>query len=586
MIRAEFLPILKDEMKRRGWVELDVLLITGDAYVDHPSFGVAIIARVLEKEGFRVGIIPQPDWHSIKDFVRLGRPRLFVGITSGNLDSMLNNYSPSKRKRKRDVYSPGGVSGSRPDRAVIVYANRIREAFGKIPLIIGGIEASLRRLAHYDYWDDEVRRSILLDSRADILVYGMGERQVPEIARRLNSGENISDFKNIRGTAFTVSKEELASIKEYVEIPGFEEVKDNKKSFCEAFRLFYNELNPVKGRTIVQAHQDRFIVQLPPSTPLTTEELDAIYRLPFTRRHHPYYERFGGVPAFKTVQFSITSHRGCFGNCSFCALMSHQGRIVQSRSAESILNEAREFTRDEDFKGIISDIGGPTANMYMMGARSYSHVKQLDMLKRVRELPGIKKVCISSGVRYDLILTDKTCNYLEELCKHYISGQLKIAPEHISDKVLSIMNKPSSRIYQRFIKKYEEVNKRLGKKQYLVQYFISSHPGCTLDDMVELAEYMRDMGYFQEQVQDFTPTPMTLSTCIYWTGMDPFTGKEIHCARNEKERAMQRALLQYKDRDNHRLVMAALKKCNRLDLIGKGKRCLISNYPSKCPGET
>lgn len=554
--------------------QFDIIIVTGDAYVDHPSFGAAVIGRLLESEGFRVGIISQPDWRSTKDFTKLGRPRLFFGVTSGNIDSMLNHYTANKRLRHNDAYSPGNRYGLRPNRAVIIYTNRLREAYGCVPIVLGGIEASLRRLVHYDYWDDNIRRSILIDSRADIIVYGMGERQIIEIAKGLD---------NIPGTV--VVKKDLSGLKDYILLPSYEEIKESKEKFNLAMKIIIEEQDPFHGRTLVQPHANQFVVQFPPAKPLSVAELDRIYELPFTREWHPVYNKDGGVPALKTVKFSITSHRGCYGECSFCSLYYHMGRIIQSRSRESIIKEVKELTKLKDFKGIITDIGGPTANMYMnicqlwgrLGAcRNRSCImpekcpelrlgdeETLRLWDEALKIPKVKKVFVSTGVRYDLV-TDK---YLEELCKNHISGQLKVAPEHVDDNVLRIMNKPPFKIFEKFCKRYNEMNKRLGKKQYMVQYFISSHPGSTLKSMLKLALYIKKLGYFPEQVQDFIPMPMTRATAIYYTGKDPITGEKIYCAKTPKEKQMQRALMHYKDIRNKRLVMEALEILGEKDSL-------------------
>lgn len=558
MNTGSFLSITKDTAN-----QFDIIIVTGDAYVDHPSFGAAVIGRVMEREGFSVGVIAQPDWRSTSDFTKLGRPRLFFGVTSGNIDSMLNHYTANKRLRHDDAYSPGNRYGLRPDRAVIVYTNRLREAFGPVPVILGGIEASMRRLAHYDYWDGAVRRSILIDSRADIIVYGMAERQIVEIAKGLN---------NIAGTV--LAKKDLIGLKDYILLPSYEEVKESKDKFNLAMKIIIEEQDPFHGRTLVQPHANQFVVQFPPAKPLTTAELDRIYELPFTRQWHPIYGKEDGVPALKTVRFSITSHRGCYGECSFCSLYYHMGRIIQSRSRESIIKEAVELTRLRDFKGIITDIGGPTANMYMhtclqwekRGAcRNRSCIRctelklgdeeTLKLWDAVLKIPKVKKVFVSTGVRYDLV-TDK---YLEELCRNHVSGQLKVAPEHVDDNVLRIMNKPPFRVFEKFYKRYNEMNKRLGKKQYMVQYFISSHPGSTLRSMFKLALYIKKLGYFPEQVQDFIPMPMTRATAVFYTGEDPITGEKIYCAKTPKEKQIQRALMHFKDRRNKKLVTEALK---------------------------
>ncbi len=594
MSYTDFLPMTKDEMAKYNWHYVDFLIVTGDAYVDHPSFGSAIIARLLSKLGFKVGIIAQPDWHNTSDFTRLGKPRYACLVTAGNLDSMVSNYTGNRNHRKKDLYSPGGIPGKRPDRAAIVYCNRIREAWPGIPLVIGGIEASLRRLAHYDYWDNKVRRSILLDSRADILVYGMGEKQVEEIGLRLAKGEAIGQLTDILGTVYAVGEKPPAGA---VCLPGFDEVSTDKHKYAEAFRLAYGEQDPFRGKILVQPHGLQYVVQNPPAKPLTTEEMDAVYELPFMRSYHPAYAKYDGIPALSEVKFSITAQRGCFGGCAFCALNFHQGCIIQPRSHDSILREARLLTELPDFKGIIHDVGGPTANFRLPACRAQlkrgtcadkhclapdkcknvavDHSDLIELLRKIRGLPGVKKVFLRSGLRYDYLLYEKDPEVLREICKYHVSGQLKVAPEHVSSGVLKVMRKPGHDIYRRFTDKFYEANRRLGKKQYLVPYFIASHPGSTLKDAIELAEYIRDMGYNPEQVQDFTPTPGSLSTCIYYTGIDPLTGQKVYVPRSTKERKMQRALIQYRNPKNRGLVKEALKKAGREDLIGKGPKCLV-----------
>lgn len=590
----DYLPMTREEMLSRDWHYVDFLLVTGDAYVDHPSFGSAIIARLLENLGFKVGIIAQPDWKNTDSFTALGKPRYACLVTAGNLDSMVNNYTGNKKRRSEDLYAPGGKAGRRPDRATVVYCNRIRESWPDVPLIIGGIEASLRRLAHYDYWDDRVRRSVLMDSNADLLVYGMGEKQIQEIAKRLAKGENITGITDVPGTAF-ISKE--VPDKKVVLLPSFEEVSENKTKYAEAFKLSYREQNPFNGKVLVQPHGNRMVIQNPPAKPLATEEMDSIYELPYLRSYHPSYEKAGGVPALKEVEFSITAQRGCFGSCSFCALTFHQGCNIQARSHDSIIREAKLLTTLPGFKGIINDVGGPTANFrepacvnqQRSGAckdkhclhpekcknLKVDHSDLISLLRKIRTIPGVKKVFLRSGLRYDYLLYEKNPEVLQEICRHHVSGQLKVAPEHVSPEVLKIMQKPGPHVYKRFVERYKEVNKQLGKKQYLVPYFIASHPGSTLKEAVKLAEYARDMGYNPEQVQDFTPTPGSLSTCIYYTGINPFTGKKVYVPRSFKERQMQRALLQYRNPANRVLVKEALRKAGREDLIGKGPKCLV-----------
>ncbi|MDO5115892.1 MAG: YgiQ family radical SAM protein [Synergistaceae bacterium] len=593
--RSAFLPVSRADMEARGWEELDILVISGDAYVDHPSFGHAIISRWLEAGGFRVGIVSQPDWRGCEDFARLGRPRLCVMLAAGNLDSMLNHYTASGKKRRGDDYSPGGEGGRRPDRATIVYCNRVRELWGDIPLIIGGIEASLRRFAHYDYWSDSVRRSILADSRADLLVFGMGELASLEIAQRLASGEAVSALRDVRGSCWKTHEPSAANDALILE-PYCEAAKDKEK-FARAFGKFYAEQDAARGRRLIQDQGAWHVVQNRPARPLTTAEMDAVYALPYARAWHPDYDEKGGVPAFDEVKFSISSHRGCFGECGFCAISSHQGRVIQRRSDESIISEARLLTERPDFKGYIHDIGGPTANflssacpetesrgsckgkscLYPKPCRALraSHDDYISLLRKVRALPKVKKVFIRSGLRYDYILADKKGNFLEELCRHHISGQLKIAPEHVSESVLKYMRKPGRAVTEEFLRLYAETNARLGMKQYLVPYFISAHPGSTLKEAVELAEFIRDSGLRPEQVQDFTPTPGSLSTCIYHSGIDPLTMQSVYVPKGSEERKMQRALLQYWMPENREYVRKALLKAGRPDLIGSGRRCLV-----------
>lgn len=591
-------------MAGRGWTELDFLCITGDAYVDHPSFGMAIISRLLEKMGFRVGIIAQPDWRSARDFNRLGKPRLGVMITAGNLDSLLAHYTAAKHPRHKDAYAPGGKPGKRPDRATMVYTHRVREAFGKIPVIIGGIEASLRRFAHYDFWEDRVRRSMLIDARADILVYGMGEKPIGEIARRLDAGETAGSITDVPGTV--VKSAALQFWQDYLVLPAYDDVAADKRKFAAAFKIQYEEQDPLRGKRLVQAHGAEYIIQNPPAPPLTTAEMDEVYDLPYARDYHPAYAAAGGVPAIQEVKFSIVSHRGCFGGCSFCALVSHQGRIIQARSKESILKEARLLTAMPDFKGYIHDVGGPTANFRLPACHQqqergtckgkqclfprfcrnlqYDHTDYLDILRSLRALPGVKKVFVRSGLRFDYLLAGNYREFLRELCEHHVSGQLKVAPEHVSPKVTALMGKSDRRVYERFVKAYRQINKQLGKEQYLVPYFMSGHPGCDLPEAVELAEFIRDMGYNPEQVQDFIPTPGSLSTCMYYTGLNPLTGEKVYVARTVKEKALQRALLQYRNPANYRLVHEALQKAGRTDLIGYDAKCLIRpvrNGPQK-----
>lgn len=575
----DFLPISQADLKKRGLKELDIILVTGDAYVDHPSYGVAVIGRVLEAQGFNVGIISQPDWRNIEDFKKLGKPKLFFGITSGNVDSLVANYTANKKPRKNDDYSPGGVIGKRPDRALIVYANKAREAFRDTPIILGGLEASLRRLAHYDYWDNCLRRSILVDAKADILVYGMAEAQVVEIARRLMAGEKAHTLNNIRGTV-TINRD-LNHLSDYVIIPSFEDCQSDKNKFNEAFRIIYSQANPLKAKTVVQKHTDRFVVQLAPALPLAKEELDRIYELPYVRNWHPVYRNCGGVPGFETVKFSIISHRGCCGDCSFCSLGLHQGRIIQSRSEESILREAKIISGLKSFTGTITDIGGPTANLYQALCSRWKergfcdnraclipskcrnlelgYKESIELYKKIAQIPKIKHVFISSGFRYDLLTESDAEEYLTQVCKFHISGQMKVAPEHIVEKVLKNMNKPAISSYEKFLNKLTRIDRKLKKKTYLVNYFIASHPWSGLKEALELALYLSRRRINPEQIQDFMPLPMTLSGCIYYTGRNPLTNEDVYSAKTFRERKMQRALIQYRNPKNRKLVREALR---------------------------
>lgn len=593
----DFLPISKKDMKKRGWEQCDFVYIIGDAYVDHSSFGHAIISRVLESRGYKVGIISQPDWTDKESITILGKPRLGFLVSGGNMDSMVNHYTVSKKHRKTDAYTPGGVVGKRPDYATIVYCNLIKQTYKKVPIIIGGIEASLRRLAHYDYWSDKVKHSILMDSGADIISYGMGEHSIVEIADALNSGIDIKDITFIKGTVYKTST--LDSVYDFIELPDFNSISSDKRQYAKSFKIQYENTDPFTAKTLVEQYKEKcFVVQNPPAMPLTTMEMDDIYALDYMRDYHPIYKKQGGVPALSEVKFSITSNRGCFGGCNFCALTFHQGRIVQVRSHESILQEAMIMTKEPDFKGYIHDVGGPTANFrktscdkqlthgVCMGKQclfpkpcanlTVEHTDYISLLRKLRKLPNVKKVFIRSGIRFDYCMADKDNAFIRELCQHHISGQLRVAPEHISDNVLKLMGKPSSKVYKAFLKRYEAINQKTGKKQYVVPYLMSSHPGSTLQESIKLAEYIRDLGYMPEQVQDFYPTPSTISTCMYYTGVNPLTMESVYTPVTFHEKAMQRALIQYKKPENYELVKEALIKGNRKDLIGFDKKCLIA----------
>lgn len=581
-----FLPIDKKDMKARGWDQVDFVIVTGDAYVDHHSFGTAIISRLLERFGYKVAVLSQPDYKSADDFRRFGRPRLGFLINSGVVDSMVNNFSVFKHRRRVDEYSPGGVSGRRPDHAVIVYSNRAREAYKDVPVIIGGLEASLRRLGHYDYWDDKVRRSILMDSRADLLIYGMGERAVIEIAEALDSGISARDITWIKGTCYHSGS--LPEGGDTLVLPAFEKISTSKKAYAESFAMQYRENDSINGQRLAEPYgENSFVIQNTPQPPLEREELDDVYELPFENAAHPSYKE--EIPAFREVKFSIVSNRGCFGGCSFCALTYHQGRAVRSRSRESIVGEARALTKRPDFKGYIHDIGGPTANFRLPACEqqlrngvckdkdclfpkpcanmTIDHTDYLDVLKAVRQLPGIKKVFIRSGIRYDYVMADKNRNFIWELCKYHVSGTLKVAPEHIAPEVLACMGKPPKEVFTDFVSEYKEVNAKLGKEQYLIPYLISSHPGCTLEDAVELALFLKDFGFIPDQVQDFYPTPGTLATAMYYTEMDPRTGESLFVAKTMEDKKMQRALIHYNKPENRVMVLKALDKAGRRDLI-------------------
>ena len=595
MERLDFLPVSKADLEERDWWYYDFLLITADAYIDHPSFGSAIIARVLEDEGYRVAVLAQPDWHSAEAFQALGKPRYGIFIGGGNIDSMVAHYTAAKKRRSEDAYSPGGKNGFRPDRPTIVYSNRCREAFPGVPIVIGGLEASLRRFAHYDYWDDKVRRSILLDAQADLLVYGMGERATREIARRLSKSEDVKTITDVRGTAWFSHTPVCAY--DAVEVPSFEAVRSDKRDYAVATKVEYEEHDAVRGKGIIQPHGEGFVIVNPPAMPLNRQELDQVYALPFTRQVHPMYEAMGGVPAIEEVRFSVAHNRGCFGGCNFCSLAFHQGRIITSRSHESVLREVEGFTHDPLFKGYVHDVGGPTANFRHPSCKQQakngmcknrsclaptpcpnldpSHSDYLSLLRKIRAIPGVKKVFIRSGIRFDYMLAEKNSEFFSELVKYHVSGQLKVAPEHCSTPVLDYMGKPHFDVYLRFKEKYERLNQRYGLNQYIVPYLMSSHPGCTLSDAVALAEFLNKTGRQPEQVQDFYPTPGTLSTCMWYTGIDPRTMEPVYVARDPHEKALQRALLQWKRPEMRRLVTEALHKAGRTDLIGYGKECLI-----------
>ena len=592
----DFLPVCRADMEARGWDNVDFVYVIGDAYVDHPSFGHAIISRILEANNYRVGIISQPDWKNKKSIDIDGRPRLGFIISAGNMDSMVNHYTVSKKRRHNDAFTPGGVYGKRPDYATVVYGNLIRQTYKDIPVIIGGIEASLRRLAHYDYWSDTVKRSILLDSGADLLLYGMGERSIVEVADALDSGLDIRDITFVPGSVYKTKS--LDSVYDAIQLPSFKDITENKRKYAESFYTQYINTDPFSGQRMVESYGEHlYVVQNPAAKPLTMGEMDRVYGLNYMRTYHPSYEAAGGVPAIEEVKFSLVSNRGCFGGCSFCALTFHQGRIIQTRSHESIINEAKAFTWEPDFKGYIHDVGGPTANFRHPSCEKQlkkgvcknkqclfpepcknlhvDHQDYLELLRKLRALPGVKKVFIRSGIRFDYVNADPDPTFLRELCEYHVSGQLKVAPEHVADPVLKRMGKPGNRVYRKFVQDYKNMNEKLGKKQYLVPYLMSSHPGSTMKEAIALAEYLRDLGYMPEQVQDFYPTPATLSTCMYYTGLDPRTMEPVYVPKNPHEKAMQRALIQYRNPKNYDLVREALEMAHRTDLIGFDKKCLI-----------
>lgn len=592
-MNTKFLPVTKEEMEARGIWQPDFVYICGDAYVDHPSFGAAIITRLLESRGYSVGMIAQPDWRKKESIAVFGEPRLGFLVSAGNMDSMVNHYTVAKKHRKQDAYSPGGKMGLRPDRAVTVYSNLIRQTYKHTPIILGGIEASLRRLAHYDYWSDGMKRSVLMDAGADLISYGMGERSILEIAEALDKGFPVSSITFIPGTVYKTKEMPKGEL-----LPSYEQLCENKKAYADSFRIQYENTDAFSGKVLIEDYGNRgYVVQNPPAKPLSQKEMDEVYALPYARTYHPMYEKQGKIPAIEEIKFSITSNRGCFGGCNFCALTFHQGRIVQSRSHASIIEEAKSYVTEKDFKGYIHDVGGPTADFRHPACKKQEtkgvctnrqclfpkpcknldtdHKDYLELLRKLRNISGVKKVFIRSGIRFDYVNADTSSAFLDELAKYHVSGQLRVAPEHVSDEVLYYMGKPEHAVYQQFLKKFEKANARSGKKQYVVPYLMSSHPGCTITEAVKLAEYVRDMGFMPEQVQDFYPTPSTMSTCMYYTGIDPRTGKKVYVPKTFKEKAMQRALLQYKNPENYELVKEALLLAGRKDLIGFDKKCLI-----------
>lgn len=595
-MKPDYLPVNRADMSIRGWNQCDFIYISGDAYVDHPSFGPAIISRILEAHGYKVGMIAQPDWKDGTSISILGQPRLGFLVSAGNMDSMVNHFSVSKKRRKEDSYTPGGVMGKRPDYATVVYCNLIRSVYKDIPIIVGGIEGSLRRFAHYDYWSNKLKRSILLDSQADLISYGMGERSIVEIADALESGIEVKDITFIDGTVYKTR--ELEQVYDYEMLPDHKDLLRDKKEYAKSFYIQYSNTDPYTAKRLVEPyHGKTFVVQNPPAKPLSQEEMDEVYDLPYMRNYHPSYEEVGGIPAIREIKFSLISNRGCFGACSFCALTFHQGRIIQARSHTSLIEEAKLLTQDGDFKGYIHDVGGPTADFRFPACEKQltkgacanrqclfpdpcknlraDHSDYIQLLRKLRAIPNVKKVFIRSGIRFDYVLADSNRKFLKELCEHHVSGQLKVAPEHVADKVLTRMGKPKNQVYRQFVKEYHETNQRIGKKQYLVPYLMSSHPGSSMKEAVELAEYLRDLGYMPEQVQDFYPTPSTISTCMYYTGYDCRTMEQVYVPVNPHEKAMQRALIQYRNPKNYDLVAEALKLAERTDLIGYDKKCLI-----------
>ncbi len=591
-----FLPISRKEMEERGWDQVDFVYVSGDAYVDHPSFGHAIITRLLEAHGFRVGIIAQPDWKNKESITEFGEPRLGFMVSAGNMDSMVNHYSVSKKRRQQDSYTPGGVMGKRPDYAAVVYGNLIRQTYKKTPIILGGIEASLRRMAHYDYWENKVKHSILMDSGADLISYGMGEHSIIEIAEALDSGIPVEEITYVAGTVYKCK--DLSRTYQPVVLPSFEEVKEDKMAYARSFAIQYQNTDPFTAATMAESYGNKgYVIQNPPALPLTQDEMDDVYDLPYTGQYHPMYEKDGGIPALEEIKFSLTSNRGCFGSCSFCALTFHQGRILQTRSHESILKEAFHMTQDKDFKGYIHDVGGPTADFRQPSCQKQltkgvcknrhclfptpcknltaDHKDYVSLLRKLRAVPKVKKVFVRSGVRFDYVLADPDKTFLNELARYHVSGQLRVAPEHVSDQVLKYMGKPSHEVYQKFLKEFDKATKSAGLQQFAVPYFMSSHPGCTMKEAVKLAEYVRDLGFTPEQVQDFYPTPSTLSTCMYYTGIHPLTGEKVYVPKNAHEKSIQRALMQYKNPANRELVLEGLKIAGRMDLVGYGEKCLI-----------
>ena len=583
-------------MEARGWEQLDFVYVTGDAYVDHSSFGTAIISRLLESRGYKVGIIPQPDWRRKESIAVLGEPRLGFRVSAGNMASMVNHYTVAKKHRQKDSYSPGGKMGLRPDRAVIVYSNLIRQTFKKTPIILGGIEASLRRMAHYDYWENKVKHSILIDSGADLISYGMGEHSIIEIAEALDSGIPVAEITYVAGTVYKCK--DLSRAYAPIVLPSYEEVKENKMSYAKSFAIQYQNTDPFTAGTMAESYGNKgYVIQNPPALPLTQNEMDDVYDLPYVGSYHPMYEKDGGIPALEEIRFSLTSNRGCFGSCSFCALTFHQGRILQTRSHESILKEAVHMTEEKDFKGYIHDVGGPTADFRQPSCQKQltrgvcknrhclfpepcknltaDHKDYVSLLRKLRNLPKVKKVFVRSGVRFDYVLADPDKTFLNELAKYHVSGQLRVAPEHVSNQVLKYMGKPSHEVYQKFLEEFDKANQKAGLQQFAVPYFMSSHPGCTMKEAVKLAEYVRDLGFTPEQVQDFYPTPSTLSTCMYYTGIHPLTGEKVYVPKNAHEKSIQRALMQYKNPANRELVLEGLKIAGRMDLVGYGEKCLI-----------